>query len=77
MAKLNRRPSPVGRCIMENCTSPARTRGLCSACYSWYWYHKNEEHDPLYFRDYRKRHQRILSRVDAFQPSRARFKVVK
>ncbi len=64
------RRKAVGDCLVAGCTRPVSCRGLCAACYAIHNYHKQLNHDALYWKEYDEATKLRDSRSDAFTPTR-------
>lgn len=55
-------------CETPDCDDTVVASGLCSACYSWAYYHKRKSvHEN---QQYKKRQRRVAARIEQLMPDR-------
>jgi hypothetical protein len=56
------------QCDTQDCDCEAEVAGLCTACYSWNWYHKQKS--VAENQQYKKRQRRANARIEQHMPDR-------
>lgn len=58
----------IEQCDTPGCDDDAESCGLCSACYSWAWYHKQQ--GVAANQEYKKRQRRTAARIEQHMPDK-------